>query len=453
MKKLTTIFLFLIWIFSSAQSLTRDPNYTREEANKEWNGNYTLYDFWNDNPILPDEKGIYKFYYDLTPKYIITDTKIYEVFSIDKPESVRGTIEEIKELGLSEFCKFESYWTWEKWKNSSVPVSPIHPNAQEFAPKIIEQFNTASKQIIFYMSDVDSKNKCIGYKEMLIMNDGTNNVNIKTYGAQGNLTNEFNGKWKIFQMLNFSCIKITFDQNSINKGTDLCLSYEILMNKAKPVALKDLNSGLWSLKGEYEFTPGISESTKDSGIKFGHENSTIKVQSNTNQSDSTTENKSSEKIQNKSKEPIFKPVSIEHLDISSLSSNVYKLYLQEGKKSLKYEWFNSNSATPNPTQPKDLLPTGKNYFEVRFQEKLSYSNGSPELYYILHYKLPDNYRELPQSERYSITEFSTDSNLLKQGKFKIALCYVYPPKSKWRTKVFYVYCDELKNDLTQLGIK
>lgn len=251
------IFLLVICSYSTAQSLTRDPLKVREEANKDWNGKYTLYDFWNDNPILPDAQGIYKFYYDLKPQYIVTDTKIHEIHAIDKPESFRGTIAEMNNLGLSGFCKFESYWTWEKWKNNAKPITTIPQEAQKFVPNVLNKFNTASSQFVFCIWMADSKNKFMGYKEMTIMNDGSNNVNIKTYGAESTLTNDFNGKWKIFQMMNYSSLKITFDQNSINNGTDLCLSYQLLMNYSEPVGLKDMNGGFWDLKNKskVQFTP------------------------------------------------------------------------------------------------------------------------------------------------------------------------------------------------------
>ena len=172
-----------------------------------------------------------------------------------------------------------------------------------------------------------------------------------------------------------------------------------------------------------------------------------------NQSKTSSENKTSEKIPNKSNstnEPILKPVSIESLDLTTITPNVYKFYLQKGKKSLKYEWVNSDNASPNPTKPTDLLPSGMNYFEFSVRDKLIYSNGSTEFYYHLGQKAE---RKNPLSELYIVTDLSTDSVLLKDGKFKIALSYVHPPKSKWRTRVFYVYCEELKNDLFQLGIK
>ena len=251
------IFLLVICSYSTAQSLTRDPLKVREEANKYWNGKYTLYDFWNDNPILPDAQGIYKFYYDLKPQYIVTDTKIYEIHAIDKPESFKGTIAEMNNLGISGFCKFESYWTWEGWKNNASPVSPIPPNAQKFVPSVINKFDNASSQFVFCVWMADSKNKFSGYKEMTIMNDGSNNVNIKTYGAERTLTNDFNGKWTIFQMMNYKSFKITFDQNSINNGANLCISYELLMNYSEPVGLKDMSGSFWGLKSKekFNFTP------------------------------------------------------------------------------------------------------------------------------------------------------------------------------------------------------
>lgn len=199
------------------------------------------------------------------------------------------------------------------------------------------------------------------------------------------------------------------------------------------------------------YKEGEKKQTSTNNNKSGNNSSSTP---SPNQSKPSSENKPSEKIPNKSNgtnEPILKPVSIESYDLTSLTSNVYKFYLQKGKKSLKYEWVNANSASPNPTKPSDLLPSGMNYFEFSISDKMIFSNGSTEFYYILNKKFEK--KELPESERYHITELSTDSMLLKEGKFKIALSYVYPPKSKWRTKVFYVYCDELKNDLLQLGIK
>jgi len=90
------------------------------------------------------------------------------------------------------------------------------------------------------------------------------------------------------------------------------------------------------------------------------------------------------------------------------------------------------------------------YFEFSVRDKMIYAKGSTEYPYRL-YQWVDS--KTPESELYIVYDLKTDSLLLKDGKFYIALGYPHPPKSKWSRKAFYVYCEELKNDLYQLGIK
>ena len=65
-----------------SQVLTRDPKHNREESNTEWKGQYTLYDYWNDEPILPDENGIYRLFYDLKPVFVVTSSQIHVTVQI-----------------------------------------------------------------------------------------------------------------------------------------------------------------------------------------------------------------------------------------------------------------------------------------------------------------------------------------------------------------------------------
>jgi hypothetical protein len=100
---------------------------------------------------------------------------------------------------------------------------------------------------------------------MKLMNDGSNKVNIKVYGPEKTLTHDMNGIYQIFQMVNYYALKITFDQNSINQGSNLTMSYEILLNNLTPVGLKDINAGIWHLESSnpVKFTPKNPNSLGD----------------------------------------------------------------------------------------------------------------------------------------------------------------------------------------------
>ncbi len=170
-----------------------------------------------------------------------------------------------------------------------------------------------------------------------------------------------------------------------------------------------------------------------------------------NKSSKPSSNKESEKIakteekSDKSSEPKLYPCNPEKIDITSLVNKNYKLYLQPGQKSTKFEWDNPNQSHPTP---ENFLPQGKNYFEFPLKS-VTFLKGNPEINkYTLSWGLG-----IPVEEKCIISTMETDSNLLSKSKFKVTLNYVTPPKSKWSHEIFYVYCDELRNDLLIVGVK
>ena len=148
------------------------------------------------------------------------------------------------------------------------------------------------------------------------------------------------------------------------------------------------------------------------------------------------------------------------IDVSKFVGKTYKLYLEPGGKSTKFEWDNPADTHPKPV---DFLPTGKDYFDVKIKA-ISYFSGKTELNYSFLCEGINN-----NGEKYIITSMYTDTDsklspqskftdskllpLLPQSKFKVTLNYVLGPKSKWAAEVFYGYSDELKTDLNNNGIK
>ena len=132
------------------------------------------------------------------------------------------------------------------------------------------------------------------------------------------------------------------------------------------------------------------------------------------------------------------------IDVSKFVGKTYKLYLEPGGKSTKFDWDNPDDTHPKPV---NFLPTGKDYFDVKIKA-ISYFSGKTELNYSFLCEGINN-----NGEKYIITSMYTDSKLLPQSKFKVTLNYVLGPKSKWAAEVFYGYSDELKTDLNNNGIK
>ena len=134
------------------------------------------------------------------------------------------------------------------------------------------------------------------------------------------------------------------------------------------------------------------------------------------------------------------------IDVSKFVGKTYKLYLEPGGKSTKFDWDNPDDTHPKPV---NFLPTGKDYFDVKIKA-ISYFSGKTELNYSFLCEGINN-----NGEKYIITSMytDTDSKLLPQSKFKVTLNYVLGPKSKWAAEVFYGYSDELKTDLNNNGIK
>jgi len=130
------------------------------------------------------------------------------------------------------------------------------------------------------------------------------------------------------------------------------------------------------------------------------------------------------------------------LDVSKLVGKTYKLYLEPGDKSTKFNWDNPADTHPKPA---NFLPTGKDYFDVKIKA-ISYFSANTQFSFLCE-GINNN------GEKYIITSMYTDKEMLENnGKFKVTLNYVLGPKSNWAAEVFYGYSDELKTDLNNNGI-
>ena len=134
------------------------------------------------------------------------------------------------------------------------------------------------------------------------------------------------------------------------------------------------------------------------------------------------------------------------IDVSKFVGKTYKLYLEPGGKSTKFEWDNPADTHPKPV---NFLPTGKDYFDVKIAG-LSYFSANTQLYYSFLCERIEN-----NEESYRIQTMYTDKEMLENnGKFKVTLMYSKPKhKYDWKSEVFYGYSDELKTDLNNNGIK
>jgi hypothetical protein len=141
-------------------------------------------------------------------------------------------------------------------------------------------------------------------------------------------------------------------------------------------------------------------------------------------------------------------MGMQKLDVSKYVGKTYKLYLEPGSKSTKFEWIVSPKELTSPPTPASFLPAGKNYFEVKING-INYFSGNTEL----NYSFLCDPIETP-SEEYSIVTMYTDSKLLPQSKFHVTVNYYTPKtKAKYSNEVFYGYSDELRTDLNNNGIK
>ena len=131
------------------------------------------------------------------------------------------------------------------------------------------------------------------------------------------------------------------------------------------------------------------------------------------------------------------------IDVSKFIGKTYKLYLNDGGKSVEVEWDNKTDTHPSVKQ---FLPTGQDYFDIKIKG-LSYFSASTNYSFSCE-------RIVKENETYRIPSMFTDIKLLSQSKFKVTLTYTKPDsKSNWSNEVFYGYSDELKTDLNNNGIK
>jgi hypothetical protein len=443
--------LFACTAFS--QVLTRDPKHNREESNTEWKGQYTLYDYWNDEPILPDENGIYRLYYDLKPVFVVTSSQIHEVFAIDQPDVFRGNAAELAMLGS--FCKFKNYDSWDMWRKGYTPHSPIPDFAQQYVPKVTYNFNSNIQSFTYGLFQTNKEKVILSHSTLTFYNDGSNDLVYRNYKGYRELISEYHGKWRIFEMANHKSIEVIAYQNGKTSYADI---YDLEMNpQGYPNKLTDIFGQQWNpCDNQSDNHKYISTESQKEKERIEREYAEKMREENESQGNNQIKSAPSQiganqkEITEKKNDTPMKFSSIGKIDVSPLAGTTYKLYLQPGKKSSIFEWENPNPATPHPTKPIDFLPKGQDYFEVNIGVFVQLIESS-DFFYQISKQISPNYNEIPESERYRI-EISTNSNLLTNGKFRVIINYDYPPKSKFRTNILYVYCDELKNDLMMLGI-
>jgi serine/threonine protein kinase len=76
----------------------RDPNVAKDVANVFYNSNFTLFDFYTDEPIFPDKNGVYQIYYasneDRTPR------------------SISATVAELENFYYYKFKNYQNCFNW-----------------------------------------------------------------------------------------------------------------------------------------------------------------------------------------------------------------------------------------------------------------------------------------------------------------------------------------------------
>lgn len=90
----------------SDANVKRDPNPRKDYVNVFYNPEYTLFDFFTDEPIFPDQKGVYQIY---------TATNENKV-----PKLLKGTAQEISQVTV---YKFKNYKNCKNWCDGKKPPS------------------------------------------------------------------------------------------------------------------------------------------------------------------------------------------------------------------------------------------------------------------------------------------------------------------------------------------
>ncbi|MFM7681500.1 MAG: hypothetical protein ACKO7P_01995 [Bacteroidota bacterium] len=92
---------FLICVYSgilNSQNIKRDPDSRKDFANVFYKRQYTLFDLWTDEPIFPDNKGIYNIYYATNENRT--------------PKSFSGTAIQLQDMTVYKFKNYSNckYW-------------------------------------------------------------------------------------------------------------------------------------------------------------------------------------------------------------------------------------------------------------------------------------------------------------------------------------------------------
>ena len=97
------IISILIYSTSIAQTIIRDPNPRKDVAHVFFNSKYTLFDHLTDEPIFPDQRGIYSIYYASNENR--------------RPYSYKGNAKGLSKLLMYKFKNYSNCNNWCKVKS------------------------------------------------------------------------------------------------------------------------------------------------------------------------------------------------------------------------------------------------------------------------------------------------------------------------------------------------
>ena len=110
------------------------------------------------------------------------------------------------------------------------------------------------------------------------------------------------------------------------------------------------------------------------------------------------------------------------LDVSKLVGKTYKLYLEPGGKSTKFDWDNPADTHPKPA---NFLPNGKDYFDVKIKA-ISYFSANTQ-YSFLCEGINNNGEKIPYEGLYEGTYNGNPVSLNMKG-------FVYYKNNKYEAK-------------------
>ena len=132
--------MVLLVIQSNSQKTIRDPNPKKDVANVYFNSKYTLFDLLTDEPIFPDQIGIYNIY------YATNEDK--------RPRPMIGTSNEICRNTV---YKFKNKKNCEDWCNGIKILSKTNHSSKIGTPreKIINNNSNQKNKTTYFLSDPD----------------------------------------------------------------------------------------------------------------------------------------------------------------------------------------------------------------------------------------------------------------------------------------------------------